>query len=81
MKPRWRYEIPLLISPDINTQNFQSIDKWKQFFKNSDKYSYVGKVIHHPIDPKSPIPEHCEPEKRKPKASTQGAANKGRTEL
>lgn len=71
----------ITISPDIDDLDFQSIEKWKQFFKNSDKYSYVGKVIHHPIDPKSPIPEHCQPEKRKPTAPAQEGANKGKTEL
>ena len=64
----------------LDASEMQSIHKWKKFFKDSDKYSYVGKVIHPPIDPKSPIPEHCEEAKRTPKAATATAATT-KTEL
>lgn len=43
----------------------QSIDHWKNFFANHKKYTKVGRVAHRPIDPASPIPEPCQPEKPK----------------
>lgn len=42
---------------------FQGLIHWKDFFANHKKYKKVGKVMHPPIDPASPIPEHCQPEK------------------
>ncbi|KAH8118492.1 cytochrome b5 [Phellopilus nigrolimitatus] len=41
----------------------RSLEHWKNFFTNHKKYIKVGRVMHHPIDPSSPIPEHCKPEK------------------
>lgn len=46
----------------------QGVEHWKKFFADSEKYPHVGKVIHKPIDPRSPVPEHCEEEKRVKKA-------------
>lgn len=65
----------------LDDAEMASIQKWKNFFKNSDKYSYVGKVIHPPIDPKSPIPEHCDETKRNAAKAAQGAASAGKAEL
>lgn len=42
----------------------QGLEHWKQFFANHKSYFKVGKVSHPPIDPASPIPEHCNPKKR-----------------
>ncbi|KAE9410167.1 cytochrome b5 [Gymnopus androsaceus JB14] len=36
---------------------------WKDFYANHKEYRKVGSVQHKPIDPDSPIPEHCNPPK------------------
>ncbi|KIJ19852.1 hypothetical protein PAXINDRAFT_178625 [Paxillus involutus ATCC 200175] len=41
----------------------KSVAHWKKFFEEHKAYSKVGKVVHPPIDPQSPIPEHCNPKK------------------
>ena len=46
-----------------NATLFQSLNHWKKFFADSKKYRKVGRVMHEPIDPMSPIPEHCDPKK------------------
>lgn len=51
----------------LDETELKGVQHWKNFFKRSDKYSYVGKVIHPPIDPTSPIPEHCLEEKKQKK--------------
>ncbi|KAI8799353.1 cytochrome b5-like heme/steroid binding domain-containing protein [Cladochytrium replicatum] len=38
----------------------KSLEEWTDFYKTSDKYFYVGKVLNPPIDPDSPIPPPCE---------------------
>ncbi|EIN10814.1 cytochrome b5 [Punctularia strigosozonata HHB-11173 SS5] len=35
----------------------QGVEHWKEFFANHKSYPKVGKVVHPPIDPASPIPE------------------------
>ncbi|KAJ6567286.1 hypothetical protein DFH09DRAFT_1314402 [Mycena vulgaris] len=42
----------------------RGVQHWKQFFANHKDYPQVGKVSHPPIDPASPIPEHCDPKKQ-----------------
>jgi hypothetical protein len=37
----------------------QGLDSWIDFYEKSDKYHYVGRMDHEPIDPNSPIPEPC----------------------
>lgn len=37
---------------------------WKQFFANHKDYVKVGRVSHPPINPASPIPEHCDAKKQ-----------------
>ena len=44
----------------------QGLQHWKKFFADSKKYRKVGRVLHEPIDPMSPIPEPCDPKKAKP---------------
>lgn len=39
----------------------QGVNHWKGFFKDHKTYHKVGRVQHPPIDPASPIPEHCNP--------------------
>ncbi|TDL29798.1 cytochrome b5 [Rickenella mellea] len=49
----------------------KSLNHWKEYFANSKKYPKVGKVQHPPIDPTSPIPEPCQPEKKvRPESKT-----------
>jgi hypothetical protein len=51
----------------------QGLEHWKQFFADHKSYFKVGRVVHHPIDPESPIPEHCDPKKHQdpnPKKNT-----------
>jgi len=57
----------------LTESELSSIEHWKQFFANHKTYFKIGKVVHPPIDPASPIPEHCDPQKRQdpnPKKST-----------
>ncbi|KAI5985401.1 hypothetical protein EDD15DRAFT_2476612 [Pisolithus albus] len=41
----------------------QSVRHWKRFFADHKTYFKVGRVIHPPIDPESPISEPCESSK------------------
>ncbi|KAI8907484.1 cytochrome b5-like heme/steroid binding domain-containing protein [Powellomyces hirtus] len=43
----------------LNEAQIKSLDTWTDFYANSDKYFKVGRVVHDPIDPSSPIPEDC----------------------
>jgi predicted heme/steroid binding protein len=52
---------------------------WKSFFGEHQNYVKVGRVIHPPIDPESPIPEHCDP--KKAKADQEVEAAKKRKQL
>ena len=40
--------------------NLKGLLHWKKFFAESKKYRKVGRVLHEPIDPSSPVPEPCE---------------------
>jgi len=62
----FRTFLPFFTHPPLLLPNFfKSVEHWKKFFADSDKYHKVGRVLHRPIDPSSPIPEHCDEEKRK----------------
>jgi hypothetical protein len=39
----------------------QGVDHWKKFYAEHKDYFKVGRVSHPPIDPASPVPEHCNP--------------------
>jgi hypothetical protein len=55
------------------SHHFQGLEHWKQFFANHKTYFKVGRVVHPPIDPASPTPEHCDPKKHRdpnPKKNT-----------
>ncbi|PVG03587.1 cytochrome b5 [Serendipita vermifera] len=65
----------------LTEEEMQGVNHWKKFFKEKDKYRHVGKVIHPPIDPKSPIPRHCKEDKQKAAGTAHGPKNKGRTDL
>ncbi|GAA6022805.1 hypothetical protein JCM8202_003716 [Rhodotorula sphaerocarpa] len=42
------------------------VENWKNFYKNHAKYRHIGKVVHPPIDPASPIPPPCNDAKAQP---------------
>jgi len=44
----------------------QGVQHWKQFYAKHKDYTRVGKVLHPPIDPDSPVPEHCNPKQASP---------------
>ena len=43
----------------LTPDQVKQIDTWQAFYEDHAKYFRVGKVIHPPIDPASPIPEDC----------------------
>ncbi|OCH95869.1 cytochrome b5 [Obba rivulosa] len=47
----------------LTEKEMQGVQHWKKFFAEHKKYFKVGRVSHPPIDPSSPIPEHCDPKK------------------
>ncbi|GAA5981689.1 hypothetical protein JCM10908_004567 [Rhodotorula pacifica] len=42
------------------------VSNWKNFYRNHAKYRHIGKVVHPPIDPSSPIPPPCNDAKAQP---------------
>ena len=58
----------------VNSTCLQSLNHWKKYFAEHKSYRKVGRVIHQPIDPMSPIPEHCDP--KKAAAAPEAAATK-----
>ncbi|TFK29272.1 cytochrome b5 [Coprinopsis marcescibilis] len=48
----------------LDEEERQGLEHWKNFYNNHPKYWKVGRLALQPIDPKSPIPEHCDPKKR-----------------
>ncbi|KAH9950098.1 cytochrome b5 [Amylocystis lapponica] len=49
----------------LSEQETQGVQHWKNFYAAHKKYVKVGRVSHPPIDPGSPVPEHCDPAKAK----------------
>ncbi|KAK7061355.1 sterol metabolism-related protein [Favolaschia claudopus] len=48
----------------LSDQEYAGVQHWKKFFAEHKEYRKVGRVSHPPIDPKSPIPVHCDPKKQ-----------------
>ncbi|KZW04418.1 cytochrome b5 [Exidia glandulosa HHB12029] len=48
----------------MSEQELASLAHWKKFFAGHQKYFKVGRVVHEPIDPASPIPEPCNQPKK-----------------
>jgi len=46
----------------LTDRETKGVEHWKKFFAEHKDYTKVGKVLHPPIDPASPIPEHCNPQ-------------------
>ncbi|OJA07770.1 hypothetical protein AZE42_02987 [Rhizopogon vesiculosus] len=47
----------------LSEDEIMAVEHWKTFFTDHKTYFKAGKVQHHPIDPSSPIPKHCDPKK------------------
>ncbi|KAI6151730.1 cytochrome b5 [Pisolithus tinctorius] len=47
----------------LSEEELQSVRHWKRFFADHKTYFKVGRVLHPPVDPESPIPEPCDPSK------------------
>ncbi|KAI0079733.1 cytochrome b5 [Panus rudis PR-1116 ss-1] len=58
----------------LSEKEMQGLRHWKKFYAESKKYPKVGRVIHPPIDPLSPIPEHCN-SKRAESSGSQSASS------
>ncbi|CAH1766279.1 10841_t:CDS:2 [Entrophospora sp. SA101] len=43
----------------LTSKQIKELDNWADFYRNHHTYYKVGRVIHPPIDPKTPIPEPC----------------------
>ncbi|KAI9179593.1 hypothetical protein H9P43_004921 [Blastocladiella emersonii ATCC 22665] len=68
------------LTPDLRgltPDELKSVDEWRSFYENSDKYFRVGKVAHPPIDPSSPIPPPCDGNDEESAASKEAAAAPG----
>jgi len=49
----------------MSEKELNGLAHWKKFYSEHKDYFKVGRVNHPPIDPASPIPEHCDPKKAK----------------
>ncbi|KAF8897171.1 cytochrome b5-like heme/steroid binding domain-containing protein [Infundibulicybe gibba] len=57
----------------MSESELRGLNHWKKFYAEHKGYHKVGRVSHPPIDPKSPIPEHCDAKKA---AKAGGSARK-----
>lgn len=48
----------------LDDNEMKSLVHWKNFYAEHATYFKIGRVLHKPIDPATPIPEHCDPKKR-----------------
>ncbi|KIY71763.1 cytochrome b5 [Cylindrobasidium torrendii FP15055 ss-10] len=71
----------------LTEAELKGVNHWKEFYRDHKDYRKVGRVLHKPIDPASPIPEPCKPKKANdqgPKKDTaertavKGKAKKGK---
>ncbi|KAJ3760493.1 cytochrome b5-like heme/steroid binding domain-containing protein, partial [Lentinula raphanica] len=44
----------------LTENEIKGVEHWKRFYENHKNYFKVGKVLHPPIDPASPIVEGCD---------------------
>ncbi|KAG0698848.1 cytochrome b5-like heme/steroid binding domain-containing protein [Suillus ampliporus] len=59
----------------LSENELRGVQHWKKFFAEHKTYNKVGRVLHHPIDPESPIPKHCDPKKEQTSHPTTGDAD------
>ncbi|KAI0751265.1 cytochrome b5-like heme/steroid binding domain-containing protein [Daedaleopsis nitida] len=65
---------------ELTESEMKGVEHWKKFYTDSTKYHKVGRVSHPPIDPASPVPEHCDPKKEaQAKAERERKAKEGAT--
>ncbi|KAF7354947.1 Sterol metabolism-related protein [Mycena sanguinolenta] len=73
----------------LSDKEYEGVQHWKKFFADHKDYYKVGRVSHPPIDPSSPIPEHCDAKKQaqaeqeaaKRKAAQRESAQKSKVDL
>ncbi|KAF5387733.1 hypothetical protein D9615_000060 [Tricholomella constricta] len=65
----------------LTERELKSVAHWKKFYAEHKDYVKIGRVSHPPIDPDSPIPEHCDPKKEAAaQAARQAAKERKRVE-
>ncbi|KAG6866012.1 hypothetical protein C0991_009684 [Blastosporella zonata] len=47
----------------LTEKELNGVAHWQKFYAEHKDYVKIGRVSHPPIDPASPIPEHCDPKK------------------
>ncbi|KAG6919324.1 hypothetical protein DXG01_007457 [Tephrocybe rancida] len=47
----------------LTEKELRGVAHWKKFYMEHKDYVKIGRVSHPPIDPASPVPEHCDPKK------------------
>jgi len=66
----------------LSESELKGLRHWKKFYAEHESYVKVGRVSHAPIDPTSPVPEHCDPKKaeaaRRAKKASERAAQESR---
>jgi len=66
----------------LTEKELRGVAHWKKFYEEHKDYYKIGRVSHPPIDPASPIPEHCDPKKEAAaKAREKGAQNPMETQV
>jgi len=61
----------------LTESELEAVQHWKKFFAEHKRYFKVGRVLHHPIDPASPTPEHCDANRREPDEIKSGSESRG----
>ena len=61
---------------EMSEKELRSLAHWKKFYAEHKEYFKVGRVSHPPIDPKSPVPVHCDPKKQAAAVKAREARNK-----
>ncbi|GAA6024063.1 hypothetical protein JCM11491_001620 [Sporobolomyces phaffii] len=67
----------------LTEKELASLKHWKQFYETHAKYRKVGRVMHPPVDPATPVPAPCTPAsgkvaQRDPSSSSSTTKQKGR---
>ncbi|PPR02474.1 hypothetical protein CVT24_002023 [Panaeolus cyanescens] len=63
----------------MSDRELAGLAHWKQFYANHKDYVKVGRVNHPPINPATPIPEHCDPKKAQAAKEEEEAKKKEKT--
>jgi predicted heme/steroid binding protein len=62
----------------MSDKELAGLTHWKQFYANHKDYVKVGRVNHPPIDPATPIPEHCDPKRAQAAKEEEEAKKQGK---